>query len=260
MISHDTVLLSVPQAPYTPDCMTGKTEAYYAKTLPEGQTAWGFSVQELNPEHRIPKTFNEVFANKDDSHAAAANLVRSGAVQYAQPADTLCDHVYVNVTVRELQAFGCSDRLARQFFFTRDEIDNPALQQLIAQRQTEALHDAATRKVQGALDNAYEYFDAKYIEPADEKITQIFTVSNGRGSSFNILNFSATMLQGRSLAEMLNAIREMDQLTGGKSSEFTTYALAPNQHRVASRRIAAFCSYQLTPVLRLCFSRPMNAT
>lgn len=72
------------------------------------------------------------------------------------------------------------------------------------------------RKAINALDIRYASMDSgnwKHVK----NVSQIFEVSNG-AVSFNVFNFTPTILSGVPLQKMMNAIREMDHQTGGEST------------------------------------------
>ena len=190
----------------------------YASTLPEGVKDWGVAISELAPEQRLPRKIEDVFATRDEALEVANKIVSDGGVEISNGGEGQGDFVEVTIKKSELSAVGCDEEFMKGFAFDESDVKNPAARELLLKATDKKVKEAAARKVLQKMDRDFNALDSRYLEHA-KNLTQLYTIENGRGGEFRIFNFSGTNLEGDKLAQLLNAVREMDQLTGGRSTE-----------------------------------------
>lgn len=194
----------------------GYTE--HSRRLPESEATQGFSVEELAGGGRAQLPVEEAFVNHDEVAEIIAAKIDSGEVPIDEQNGTVHAWARVRVSDRELASIGLADSYKDRWQIELTDNTEPELQALISKKGQDALAEAVTNAVRPYLDRDYAHFPNAFLESA-AKLSQIFTVDNGRGGSFRIFNFTDTTLGGRQLSKMLNALREMDDLTGGASTE-----------------------------------------
>ena len=195
--------------------------SYYANTLPGVGIEYGSVIQELEPGQRVSCPQNEVLLFGDDLQARVEDLVHHGGIEYRDPKDypgKISNMVEVLVSATELAAKGISLEIVNgNGHIGNAKAEAVGLKQIFSDREKQVLRKAASRKVELALDRPYALLPSRFTEKL-ENVTQLFDVENGR-DGFKLINFSNTVVDGLALAKIMNAVRVMDQLTGGASTE-----------------------------------------
>jgi len=209
-------------------------EYNYANLMPNGEQNWGFEIHELHPEQRTVRPYDQVMLfgklpahNKvieqsvedhynngeyeivpDDDQSVAPYMI-----DVKVPATELSEKVGRDIAPGRITALTEIDeslRTALADYYPKDEIASAIKVGMRLNRKTDYT---------GLPEDCFE---------EGMTVSQIFEVQNGRGGSFNIINFSEMALEGDHLQQLMNAIREMDDLTGGASTtDVSAIAILP---------------------------------
>lgn len=196
---------------------------YYSKRLPEQEANWGFSIQELDPLLRTHRSADEVLIDRPEAPRVAADIVNSGGINIIDPMSepkpgTMSHYVEVGIYDYELKEAGLDDLAVAGKILNPASIEDPGILAKITDRERQNLFDRAVELVRGNLDTGYLNIPNELLSTVTD-VSQVFEVENGRGGKFKVLNFSESALEGRNLQSIMNSFREMDDLTGGTSTE-----------------------------------------
>ncbi|MEO7364351.1 MAG: hypothetical protein ABIV43_02475 [Candidatus Saccharimonadales bacterium] len=201
--------------------MNSETNNYnYANTLPAGEQDWGVNVQELDPTQRVTRPVGEVLLDSEAYDERVTELVHNGGVEFLsldERPEVSPRTFSVDLSQEDLAQAGLTEALAGRSFLNDTDIEQHDLHTVFAGKERDLIERQAAFAVAANTDDDYNLLPTAALGEV-ENISQIFEVNNGR-DGFRIMNFSETPLTGYALQKLMNSLREMDQVTGGSSTE-----------------------------------------
>ncbi|HVS58256.1 MAG TPA: hypothetical protein VHD60_00765 [Candidatus Saccharimonadales bacterium] len=218
------------------------TNDTYAKMLPEGEHNWGFSIEELPGSHEM-HPLEEALIGEGELPALMEENLQNGKItlieddgttQVPEGAKLLAPYVLISRAeyaqgIKEGKFTPNISSLTGKpmDYIANDEARKHGLIHAFPDREKAVLEKVISYPLKAELHQDYLIPGIEHVKG----VSQVFELESN-GSKVHLYNFSPTLLTGDTLHKAMNAVREVNERSGGAliDDKLKVIAILPESH------------------------------